>query len=82
MYVINETNENLEIVPLKYGYIDNDKENHQQIISANTPQKVKISDFDFINEIVPKYIRTKSDSRIRYYIGCESSNEMNFFLIK
>lgn len=82
LYVINESDENLEIIPLQYGYINYDKENYEQIISTNSAQKVEISRFDFINEMVPKYIRTKSGPRTYYYIGCLSSNEINFMLVK
>ncbi len=81
-YVINETNENLEIVQLEYGNSNNSDENTKQIISANTAEKFEIAKFDFINQIVPKHIRTKSSKRTYYYIGCESSNEINSILVE
>ncbi|HFG0578848.1 hypothetical protein ACLHWS_08715 [Flavobacterium psychrophilum] len=81
-YVINNSDENLEIVQLEYGYSSNDEENSKQIISANSAQKIEISHFDFINEIVPKHIRTKSSKTTYFYIGCESSNDINFMFTK
>ncbi|HFG0566810.1 hypothetical protein LIT56_11215 [Flavobacterium psychrophilum] len=82
-YVINDTDENLEILKLEYRYVDSsEEENNKQIISANSAEKIDISHFDFINEIIPHYIRTKSRKSTYYYIGCESSYDFNSIMIK